>query len=75
MLNNNTALWQTTNSTTPFLITNGTTAEETAMSLRKLAYLDLGLFRSLRSLGTPRDRICTTLNLTGDEYDYICSLV
>ncbi len=75
MLNIHTAAWQTTDTPRPTLVGRGATNAETAMSVRKLAYLDLGLVRSLLSLGTSRERICSALNLTGDEFDYVRSLV
>ena len=44
------------------------------MSPRKLAYLDIGLFCSLSKLGTSRERICEVMNLSSEEYDYVCQL-
>ena len=39
-----------------------------------LARLDFGLFRTLRSLGTPRERICSTLRISDSDFDYISGL-
>jgi len=39
-----------------------------------LATLDFGLFRSLRKLGTERERICDALGLSADDFDYIAGL-
>jgi len=39
-----------------------------------LARLNFGLFNSLRSLGTSRDRICAALGLSPSDYDYISTL-
>lgn len=47
---------------------------EPTISSLTLAHLNLGVFRQLRKLGTSKQRICTTLNLTPLEYDYICTL-
>lgn len=41
------------------------------ISREKLAKLDFGIFRSLCSLGTERDRICRVLGLSSDEFDYL----
>lgn len=41
------------------------------ISREKLARLDFGIFRSLCSLGTDRDRICGVLGLSSDEFDYL----
>ena len=43
MLNIHTAAWQTTDTPRPTLVGRGATTAETAMSVRKLAYLDIGL--------------------------------
>jgi hypothetical protein len=39
-----------------------------------LARLDYGLFLALRRMGTSRERICSALNLSYAEYDYIDDL-
>ncbi len=39
-----------------------------------LARLDYGLFLALRRMGTSRERICSALNLSYAEYDYINDL-
>jgi hypothetical protein len=39
-----------------------------------LARLDYGLFLALRRMGTSRERICSALNLSYAEYDYIDGL-
>jgi hypothetical protein len=39
-----------------------------------LARLDFGLFRTLRSLDTPRERICYTLCISDADFDYITGL-
>jgi hypothetical protein len=41
------------------------------ISREKLARLDFGIFRSLCTLGTDRDRICRVLGLSSDEFDYL----
>jgi len=40
-----------------------------------LARLDTGLFKCLRKLGTPRQRICSALCLSYAEYDEIVELL
>lgn len=40
-----------------------------------LAGLDIGLFRCLLNIGTPKNRICSALCLSYAEYDYILELV
>jgi hypothetical protein len=45
-----------------------------AISALTLAHLNLSVFRQLRKLGTPKQRVCTTLNLTPSEYDFVCTL-
>jgi hypothetical protein len=37
--------------------------------------LDVGLFRALRRLGTPKQRICSSLWLSYEEYDELCRLI
>ena len=39
-----------------------------------LARLNFGLFSSLRSLGTSRERICAALGLSATDFDYISML-
>ncbi|MEH6517200.1 MAG: hypothetical protein V7742_10970 [Halioglobus sp.] len=39
-----------------------------------LAYLNFGLFKSLCKLGVSRERICSALTISYDEFDYICKL-
>lgn len=39
-----------------------------------LARLNFGLFNSLRSLGTSRERICVALGLSETDFDYISLL-
>lgn len=39
-----------------------------------LAYLDFGLFKSLRRLGVSRERICSALTISYDDFDYLCKL-
>ena len=39
-----------------------------------LARLDYGLFLALRRMGTSRERICSALNLSYAEYEYIDDL-
>lgn len=40
-----------------------------------LARLDTGLFKCLRKLGTPRQRICSALCISYAEYDDIVELL
>jgi hypothetical protein len=40
----------------------------------KLAYLDFGLFKSLRKLGVSRERICSTLRISYGDFEYLCEL-
>ena len=51
--------------------TNPIIASRDEISREKLAKLDFGIFRSLCSLGTERDRICRVLGLSSDEFDYL----
>ena len=39
-----------------------------------LANLDFGLFRTLRKLGTSRERVCSALCLSYAEYDFVATL-
>ena len=39
-----------------------------------LAHLDFGLFRTLRKLGTSRERVCSALCLSYAEYDFVAGL-
>ena len=39
-----------------------------------LAYLDFGLFKSLCKLGVSRQRICSALCISWDDYDYLREL-
>jgi hypothetical protein len=48
---------------------------DTAIDPMTLARLDIGLFRNLLSIGTPRQRICSTFCLSATEYDYITRLL
>lgn len=41
------------------------------VSPRTLAKLDFGLFRALRRLDTPRERICSALCISASDYEYI----
>ncbi len=40
-----------------------------------LASLDFGLFRTLHSMGTSRERICFTMCLDETQYDYLAGLL
>lgn len=40
-----------------------------------LVMLNFGLFRSLYSMGTSREKICATMLLNTDEFDYIVGLM
>ena len=42
---------------------------------RRLASIDLGLFRSLSRLGTSRARISAVLGITDADFDYLEALV
>jgi hypothetical protein len=44
------------------------------VDLKTLAYLNFGLFKQLRKLGTSKERICSALSLSFDDYDYITQL-
>ncbi|MEH6559210.1 MAG: hypothetical protein V7459_15895 [Oceanicoccus sp.] len=39
-----------------------------------LAYLDFGLFKSMCKLGVSRERICSALTISHDDFEYICNL-
>jgi hypothetical protein len=53
----------------------GTDADvKSAIDPVTLARLDYGLFLALRRMGTSRERICSALNLSYAEYDYINEL-
>jgi hypothetical protein len=54
--------------------TDGKSPARADIAPAKLAYLDVGLFFSLRRLGTSKERICRVLNLSRDEYDYLRQL-
>jgi hypothetical protein len=34
---------------------------------------DMGLFHCLRKLGTSRERVCSALQISNEEYDYIAA--
>ena len=57
-------------------VANGGTETATAPAIdpMTLARLDYGLFLALRRMGTSRERICSALNLSYAEYDYIDGL-
>jgi hypothetical protein len=40
-----------------------------------LAYIDYGLFKSLRKLGVSRERICSALSIAYQDYDYLHRLL
>jgi len=44
------------------------------MSAKTLAQLDFGLFRALCKLGTSRERICSALNVSYSDFDYLLQL-
>ena len=54
---------------------NNLVAAKPVISAQKLAYLNFGLFRSLYSLGTDRDRICAALGLNSEEFDYLLEIM
>ena len=45
------------------------------MDPKKLASLDFGLFRTLCSMGTSRERVCSAMGLSQADYDYIARLL
>lgn len=49
-------------------------AANSAIDPVTLARLDYGLFLALRRMGTSKERICSALNLSYAEYDYIDEL-
>jgi hypothetical protein len=40
----------------------------------KLAHLNFGLFGTLDKLGTSRERICSAMNLSYSDFDYLLEL-
>jgi hypothetical protein len=44
------------------------------MDPHALAYLNFGLFQTLCKLGTSPERICSALNLSYCDYDYLLEL-
>jgi hypothetical protein len=44
------------------------------MDPQTLAYLNFGLFRTLRKLGTSPERICSALNISYSDFDYLLEL-
>ena len=40
----------------------------------KLAYIDYGLFKSLRNLGVSRERVCSALSIAHEDYEYLYRL-
>jgi hypothetical protein len=44
------------------------------MNPKILAYLDFGLFQSLCNLGTSRECICSALNVSYRDFDYLLEL-
>lgn len=38
---------------------------------QKLVTLDFGMFQSLCRLGTSKERICSALNISNADYDYL----
>ena len=38
---------------------------------QKLVTLDFGMFQSLCRLGTSKERICSALNISSADYDYL----
>ncbi len=45
-----------------------------SMDPLKLAYLDFGLFKSLRKLGVSRERVCSALRISYEDFDYLREL-
>ncbi|MEH6585722.1 MAG: hypothetical protein V7720_04140 [Halioglobus sp.] len=39
-----------------------------------LAHLDFNLFKSLRKLGVSRERLCSALCISYEDYFYLCEL-
>ena len=52
-----------------------TPASGSPMDPLALASLDFGLFRTLHSMGTSRERICLTMCLTETQYDFLADLL
>jgi hypothetical protein len=44
------------------------------MNTKTLAHMDFGLFLTLCRLGTSRERICSALNVSYDDFDYLLQL-
>ena len=44
------------------------------MDPQALAYLNFGLFQTLCKLGTSQERICSALNLSYSDFDYLVEL-
>ena len=44
------------------------------MDPQTLAYLNFGLFRTLRKLGTSPERIFSALNISCNDFDYLLEL-
>jgi hypothetical protein len=49
------------------------TSQSTGVDHKVLPSIDVGLFCCLRKLGTPRDRVCSALQISNEEYDYIAA--
>ena len=62
-----------TNQASGFGMPNGaiSNAADAGIDPMTLAQLDVGLFKSLRKIGHPRERICSALFLSYAEYDTI----
>ena len=52
----------------------GVRFNEKVISDQTLAHLNYGVFRQLRKLGTSQARIRAVLNLTPEEFDYVCNM-
>ena len=50
-------------------------ANEAGIDPATLSQLDVALFRSLRKIGHPRERICSALCLSYAEYDKLLELI
>ena len=50
-------------------------ANEAGIDPATLSQLDIALFRSLRKIGHPRERICSALCLSYAEYDKLLELI
>jgi len=44
------------------------------ISPQTMARLDYGMFRSLCNLGTSPERICSALNISYDDFDYLLDI-